>query len=252
MGCCIGKLLESMGLEKLVPCGFPTFSAICIVQRLICCHPVFRCIGMQLQYLWHFVLLFWLPCTTQFKVWKLYSENCCSKEARRGKGISVREAERQLDTDAYLKEHQRWVPCRLHCQFPLQRMFLYAAATQQREHDPCPLPEQVKAISEVRPGGRAICCGGCQLWIHKRRDHQNILQHVPAAKVAGEDALWWGDGGTYLPGDPELCQRMPLAKVGFCMAGGGTSVVYGTESFLTPQGLNWALPNSQAHKHNLG
>ena len=29
------------------------------------------------------------------------------------------------------------------------------------------------------------------------------------------------------------------------------SHVYGTESFLTPQGLNWALPNGQVHKHNL-
>ena len=31
-----------------------------------------------------------------------------------------------------------------------------------------------------------------------------------------------------------------------------TSVTYGTEFFLTPQGLNWALPNSLAHKHKLG
>ena len=28
------------------------------------------------------------------------------------------------------------------------------------------------------------------------------------------------------------------------------SVIYGTEFFLTPQGLNWALLNSQVHKHN--
>ena len=28
-----------------------------------------------------------------------------------------------------------------------------------------------------------------------------------------------------------------------------TSVIYGTEFFLIPQGLNWALPNSLAHKH---
>ena len=30
------------------------------------------------------------------------------------------------------------------------------------------------------------------------------------------------------------------------------SVIYGTESFLTPQGLNWALPNRLAYKNNLG
>ena len=30
-----------------------------------------------------------------------------------------------------------------------------------------------------------------------------------------------------------------------------TSVIYGTKFFLTSQGLNWALPNSLAHKHNL-
>ena len=51
------------------------------------------------------------------------------------KGISVREAERQLNTDAYLEEHQQWVPSGLHCQFLLQRMFLHASARGWREYD---------------------------------------------------------------------------------------------------------------------
>ena len=58
-----------------------------------------------------------------------------AKRLAEEKGISVREVERQLDTDAYLKEHQWWVPGGLHCQFLLQQMFLHAAATGQREYD---------------------------------------------------------------------------------------------------------------------
>ena len=48
-------------------------------------------------------------------------------------GILVTEVERQLDADVYLEEHHQWVPCRLHCQFILQRMFLHAVAMGQKE-----------------------------------------------------------------------------------------------------------------------
>ena len=51
------------------------------------------------------------------------------------KGISVREVEKWLDVDAYLTEHQHWVPCRLHCQFLLHRMFIHAVAMGQKEYD---------------------------------------------------------------------------------------------------------------------
>ena len=33
---------------------------------------------------------------------------------------------------------------------------------------------------------------------------------------------------------------------------GKYNLIYGTKFFLTPQGLNWALLNSQAYKYNLG
>ena len=52
-----------------------------------------------------------------------------------GKGILVREADRGLDADVYLEEHHWWAPCGLCCQFLLQRMFLHAAATGQKEYD---------------------------------------------------------------------------------------------------------------------
>ena len=51
------------------------------------------------------------------------------------KGILVRQVERWLNSDAYLKENQWWVPCRLHHQLLLQGMFLHAVAMGQREYD---------------------------------------------------------------------------------------------------------------------
>ena len=51
------------------------------------------------------------------------------------KGISMREAKRWLNTEAYVEEHQWWVPGGLHCQFLLKRIFLRAAGMGQREYD---------------------------------------------------------------------------------------------------------------------
>ena len=43
-----------------------------------------------------------------------------------------------------------------------------------------------------------------------------------------------------------------LTNIGKVTVVSTASVIYGTGFFLTPQGLNWALPNSLVHKHNLG
>ena len=51
------------------------------------------------------------------------------------RNISVREAEQQLDANAYLKEQWQWAPSRLHHEYLCQQMFLHAAATGQSEHD---------------------------------------------------------------------------------------------------------------------
>ena len=51
------------------------------------------------------------------------------------RGILVKEAERQLDVDTYLKECQQWVTCRLHHLLLLHRMFLHAVAMGWREYD---------------------------------------------------------------------------------------------------------------------
>ena len=51
------------------------------------------------------------------------------------KGILVREADRWLNTDAYLEEHHWWASCRLHHQFLLQRMFLHGVAMVQKEYN---------------------------------------------------------------------------------------------------------------------
>ena len=51
------------------------------------------------------------------------------------KNISVREAERQLDADAYPTECEQWVLFGLQHDFLLHRMFVHAMATGQQEHD---------------------------------------------------------------------------------------------------------------------
>ena len=51
------------------------------------------------------------------------------------RNISVREAEQQLDADAYVKEQWQWAPSRLHCEYLCQLMFLPATATSQSEHN---------------------------------------------------------------------------------------------------------------------
>ena len=43
--------------------------------------------------------------------------------------------ERQLDANVYVEEHLELVPCGLHHQFLLQRMFLHAEAMGQKEYD---------------------------------------------------------------------------------------------------------------------
>ena len=63
------------------------------------------------------------------------TKTTAAKRLAEEKGILVRDVERQLDTDVYLEENHWWVPCRLHCQFMLQRMFLHAAAIGQKEYD---------------------------------------------------------------------------------------------------------------------
>ena len=63
------------------------------------------------------------------------AKTAAAKRLAEEKGISVRESERWLNANMYLEEHHWWAPCRLHHQFPLQRMFLHAVAMGQKEYD---------------------------------------------------------------------------------------------------------------------
>ena len=53
----------------------------------------------------------------------------------REKDISVREAKRQLDAEAYLKEQWQWTSGRVHQEYLHQIMFHHATATSKHEHD---------------------------------------------------------------------------------------------------------------------
>ena len=58
-----------------------------------------------------------------------------TKKLAQETGISVREAERHLDTDMFLEECLRWPLLRSHCPFIMHWMFGHAKATGQKEHD---------------------------------------------------------------------------------------------------------------------
>ena len=72
-----------------------------------------------------------------------------TKRLTREIGISVREAEWQLDADAYLEEQWCWTPGGLHHEYLYQQMFSHAATTGQSVYDHAihwgerePLPKQ--------------------------------------------------------------------------------------------------------------
>ena len=71
-----------------------------------------------------------------------------AKRLAEEKNITVREAERQLDTDVCLTECEWWVHFRLHCDFLLHRMFVHAMATGQKEHD-CTICHSMQKPSPV-------------------------------------------------------------------------------------------------------
>ena len=149
-----------------------------------------------------------ISCTTQFKVWESHRKNHWHKEASRGKG--------HISEGSGEAAWYRCISWRASVVGTLQASPLIPTAEDVSSccsHgaegvQPYHLLGKIRTISRVRPGGRAIHCRTHQPWINKRGDSRNLLQCVLAVKVAGEDALWWGDGGEYLPGDPGLCQRM--------------------------------------------
>ena len=63
------------------------------------------------------------------------AKTTAAKRLNEEMSISVREVERLLDAYVYLEEHLWWVPCGLHHQFLLQKMFLYAMAMGQKGYD---------------------------------------------------------------------------------------------------------------------
>ena len=52
-----------------------------------------------------------------------------AKKLTKERNISVREAEWQLDANAYLEEQWQWAPDGLHHEYLCQQMFLYVTAT---------------------------------------------------------------------------------------------------------------------------
>ena len=111
-------------------CGFSASSASHVVQWLTCCFDVWTCNGCvsdDCYFSYHGLI-------------NLKYENHGTKTASvnrlaREKNISVREAERWLDTEAYLKEQLQWTSSGLHQKYLCQMMFHHAAVTSKIEHN---------------------------------------------------------------------------------------------------------------------
>ena len=58
-----------------------------------------------------------------------------AKKLAQETGISIWEAERQLDDDTFLDEYLQWEPYGFHHPFLLYRMFTHNTPTGQKEHD---------------------------------------------------------------------------------------------------------------------
>ena len=63
------------------------------------------------------------------------AKTTAAKRLARTQNSLVREAEWQLDADAYLQEQRQWLPSGLHHEFLCQQMFLHATATGWNECD---------------------------------------------------------------------------------------------------------------------
>ena len=136
-----------------------------------------------------------------------------SKGWQKKENISVWEAERQLDADVYITEHQYWVPFGLHyasscctgcssMQQPRGRKNVtMPSATAGGSHH---LLHEIWRWSHVH--GRARLC---KLW-WERRKQRSTKTCLPIVMAAGEITLWYRDEGVSPPGNPGCHQGMSL------------------------------------------
>ena len=62
-----------------------------------------------------------------------HHKSLAAKERAQEEGLSIQEAECHLDTELFLDEYPRWDVRGLHCPFILQRMFVHATESGQKE-----------------------------------------------------------------------------------------------------------------------
>ena len=175
-----------MWFAKLVLHGFLTFSAICIVQRLIYCNSVSRCIGINLQCLWCFMLLwFYLPHTNQLKIWQLYCQDHLGEET------------------GYREEHLSeggWEVIR-HQGLPWGAVAVAILQAPPSVFTPNDVPPccchqeacytlgQAETLNRTRYGGGINCNGAHPTWFFLQWYCRPLLQCVSAMEVTREGAL---------------------------------------------------------------
>ena len=117
---------------KLTPHGFLASSAICVVQKLNCCHLVLDALDC---YCFSYHTLFNLR--YNHRVGETAAAKKKKKKKKKNgaeKGISVQEAERRLNTKLFLEEIPKWEPGRLHHLFLFQKMFAHMKAIGLKEY----------------------------------------------------------------------------------------------------------------------
>ena len=165
-----------------------------------------------------------------------------AKRLDREKNISVREAERWLDAEAYLKEQWWWTPGRLHQEYLCQMMFHHANFTSKSEHN-C-----------------AICWGRWEPSVEWNVEREPTMMELFQPDSSQEDIadlycnfyqLWRLPGKIHCDEEMEahICQEIP-DSVKERLWHKWFSVLLGPELRQNPANVPWLDPQAEFNARN--
>ena len=125
----------------------------------------------------------------------------------REKNISVREAERQLDTEAYLEELWQWTSSGLHQEYLCQMMFYHATTAGKSEHDCAICWGRQKPLAEWDMEREPTVME--LVWPDSSQEDIEDLYHnvYQLWRLLGMVCCNEEIGSMYLPGDPGLLSK---------------------------------------------
>ena len=119
-----------------------------------------------------------------------WQKSLATKERVKKEGLSIQEAEHCLDTELFLDKYPWWDVRGLHCLFILQRMFVHAAESGQKEAERliccgcwCDLPR-------LNPRADAISHPDCGIPDLPRRNWGALPSGVYVEETAWAPTMW--------------------------------------------------------------